>query len=97
MEYWSEIEYWSGKMNWPLEEGWKCETCGHTDFTWGLIHGVCRCDQCHTQYYMRIDSKDIALPICLLKEKYKEPAKKGWILYHKPISEWTDEEWDKVF
>jgi len=92
------MEYWQGYMTWPLEKDWKCETCEeYVELIWGLVHGVCRCNRCHTQYTMYDSNKEIVkIPICLLKEEYKKSACKGWKLYHRPLSEWNDDDWDKL-
>ena len=46
---------------------------------------------------MRDDgNKVVDIPICMLKEEYKAPARLGWIKFHTPISEWGDSEWDEV-
>lgn len=91
------MEYWRGYMDWPVDPDWVCETCGGRVLIWGLVHGVCRCDTCHTQYHMRPDGEIVMVPVCRLKPEYKASAKAGWREYHKPISEWTDEMWDRAF
>lgn len=92
------MDYWKGYMNWPVAQGWVCETC-EKDYgmTWGLANGRCRCDRCHTQYIMRDGDKVVDTPISLLKDEYKEPARKGWKMYARPLDEWTDDEWDEAF
>ena len=101
------MDYWSGVMNWPVESDWKCETCNHSHLnepilalfpalTWGLVHGVYRCNICHTEYSMRPGGEIVTRPVCLLKEEYKEPAKLGWKKFGKPISQWTDAMWDEL-
>lgn len=103
------MNYWESPMNWPLARGWECETCGHcpvgidgigllySGLTWGLIHAQCRCNQCHTKYRMRNEEDNVVtVPICQLKEEYKERAKKGWQQYQKPIDEWTEDMWSEV-
>ena len=93
----AEMNYWEGFMDWPKNANWKCETCQHTELVWGLIHSQCRCDICHTEYRMQDDdNKVVDIPICMLKEEYKTPARAGWIKFHTPISEWGDSEWDEV-
>ena len=92
------MNYWEGYMNWPVKNGWKCETCGdYEGMTWGFVHGTCRCNQCHAQYTMR-DKKGNAvdIPLSLLKDDYKEPAKTGWELFKTPMSEWEDSEWEQA-
>jgi len=32
----------------------------------------------------------------MLKEEYKEPAKRGWEKFGTPISQWTDAMWDEL-
>ena len=94
------MDYWRGYMNWPLDEGWSCETCGNRILIWGLIHGICRCDTCHTEYSMRDSSQDdnlvVTIPICILKPEYKQHVKSGWKLFHNPISEWNDDQWEQA-
>ena len=93
------MDYWRGCMNWPVVKGWTCNTCGSNAgyLVWGIVHGVCRCDTCHTQYKMRnLETGDITdTPIILLKPEYVIPAKAAWETYRKPISELTDTEWDR--
>jgi hypothetical protein len=46
---------------------------------------------------MRNDDGDVVdVPICMLKEEYKKAAKVGYETLHKPISEFTDAEWEVV-
>lgn len=91
------MDYWRGEMNWPIRADWKCETCGtNSGLTWGLVHGVCRCNTCHTEYCMRVDGEILEVPACDLKPEYAAPAKLGWEKYRVPISEFTDEMWDEV-
>lgn len=90
------MNYWEGNMWWPITEGWKCEICGKNDgLTWGLVHGVCRCNNCHTQYNMRdFDREDnpvMETPICRLKSEYKEPLKLAYQKYQVPITKMSDE------
>ena len=91
------MEAWYGVMDWPLDVNWKCEICGEVNLLWGIPHALCRCETCHTQYRMRDEEdKVVTIPICQLKEEYYEPAK---ILYQKlkiPMTQWTDEQWDKT-
>ena len=92
------MDYWRCMMNWPLDSDWKCEVCGqHSPLTWGLTHGHCRCDVCHTQYNMRIGHDILTRPRCALKPEYLLPAQHGWRKFFIPISEWTDEMWDEAF
>lgn len=102
------MDYWHGIMNWPVEVDWKCETCNHEHpsepalvlfpaLTWGLVHGVCRCNICHTQYTMRADGERVTRPVCMLKEDHKAPAKAGWKQWGRPLGEWTGGKWDKAF
>ena len=96
------MEYFEGIMNWPLNPDWVCETCGskqgNLGLTWGLIHSQCRCNTCHTIYWMRNDKQEIVdIPINGFKDEYKLPAKIGWKLFnHTPTSEWLDDMWDKA-
>jgi hypothetical protein len=92
------MEYWSGIMNWPISREWRCETCGeYACLVWGMIHGVCRCDNCHTQYHMRPDGEIVTVPFCLLKPEYKAPARAGWPEYKRAITQWDDSMWDWAF
>lgn len=90
------MNYWSGYMNWPLMEGWFCEVCNHRGLTWGFVHGICRCDNCHTEYHMRPDGTVINIPFCMLKDDYREAAKVGWEKFRSPITSWDDDKWDEV-
>ena len=99
---------WHGQMDWPLDPDWECEVCGNkplllpgtrhyltTGLEWGLIHGVCRCIMCHTQYNMRDhDSQRVTRPISRLRPKYQKAAKLGWEPLGLPLDEWTDHMWD---
>lgn len=91
------MKAWYGIMDWPLDVNWKCEICGDVNLLWGLPHALCRCKTCHTQYRMR-DEKDkvVTTPICQLKEEYYQPAKNLYQELKTPMSEWTDEQWDKA-
>ena len=91
------MEYWHGYMDWPLDPNWACEICGHHVLIWGFVHGVCRCETCHTQYAMRVDGERVETPSCRLKLEYRQPAVWGWARWQKPISEWTDDMWDEAF
>lgn len=91
------MEEWRGYMNWPLNPDWKCQTCGGRSLIWGMQHAACRCDTCHTEYYMRDARKNIIdTPICMLKDEYLVPAMIGYAKFHKPISEWSDSEWNEA-
>lgn len=91
------MNYWRGIVDWPIKKDWKCETCGSKSFLiWGLVHGQCRCNICHTQYMMRNKDEAVDVPISRLKDEYKSPARKGYEEYKKPISKFTDDEWDKL-
>jgi hypothetical protein len=103
------VKYWYSVMDWPIVRGWKCETCQHEHpykrpllilgaaLVWGLAHGVCRCEICHTNYTMKKDGERITTPDCLLKEEYKKPARQGWLKFGKPISTFTDAMWEEAF
>lgn len=90
------MDYWQGFMNWPLSKDWKCETCDtRSVLIWGLQHGTCRCDQCHTQYRMRDNENSVVdFPICQLKDEWKVAAKTGWEILQKPLTQFTQEEWE---
>ena len=84
-------------MDWPVKQGWECETCGeNVGLTWGLMHGICRCNLCHTQYSMRDDEEVVRIPVCQLKDEYKIPAQKLWRTCRLAVDEATDEDWDKA-
>lgn len=102
--------YWTGAMNWPLKKDWECVVCGFgpkiamreelsmsLGLTWGLVHAECRCDRCHTVYYMRDNSREgrpiVDVPISMLKPEYLEAAKRAWKAWAKPLDELTDDEW----
>lgn len=92
------MEYWQGIMNWPIDKGWKCETCGaNVGLEWGFVNGECRCNDCHTQYTMR-DGKEIrTTPRSMLKEEYKQPIKQAYAKYQVPHNEMTDDMIDEFF
>ena len=87
------MEYWRGIMDWPLKKGWRCLTCNGDRLEWGFAHAQCRCNECHTQFRMRNEKKEIVdVPLCQLRDKYKEPAKLAWAKWHIPVDELTDEQ-----
>jgi hypothetical protein len=100
------MSQWYGLMNQLLPEDWVCQTCGTpgiraagwciAGFTWGFVHGMFRCDQCHTKYTWRSGKEILTRPACLLKEDYLEPAREGWQRFRKPMSEWTEEMWAEL-
>lgn len=94
------MEYWQGQMNWPIDIDWVCETCGEVSLTWGLQHGECRCNTCHTLYVMRDFDKSehpvVTRPISEIKEASKPLLKAGWQKYHTPFDEWNEEQWTKL-
>ena len=101
--------YWKGMMNWPIEVDAICATCG-TEFvsraapglvfsvalTWGLVHGECRCNVCHTPYSMRPSEAIVTTPWLLIKEEYRAAAHKLWETHHTPIDEWTNDQWNEA-
>ena len=91
------MSQWYGTMDWPIEAGWECETCGAESFylLWGFVHGTCRCSKCHTEYRMRdSDGNRVEVPISRLKPEYKNAARIGWKKTLRPISQYSDNEWD---
>ena len=45
---------------------------------------------------MRNEKKEIVdVPLCQLRDKYKEPAKLAWAKWHIPVDELTDEQWEE--
>lgn len=92
------MDAWRGVMNWPLDYEWVCELCGERALIWGFVHGICRCDYCHTQYMMRdADGRILDTPAWLMKEEYKGPAGIGWRTRKTPMDTWTDDDWDLFF
>lgn len=95
------MNYWRGRMDWPIDERWVCETCNeYHGLTWGMVHAECRCNQCHTQYMMRDSDQArtvLTTPKCLLLPEYKNAARMGWQRYRTPMTEWTDAMWDQAF
>ena len=91
------MNFWEGAMGWPLKVDWCCEICGQYEgLTWGMVHGTCRCDMCHTQYRMRNKGGHVVTtPICDMKSEYYIPAKKLWDKLKVPLDEIPDSEWDK--
>jgi hypothetical protein len=86
-------------MDWELDNNWLCPTCGKNEgLEWGLIHAQCRCNVCHTEFTMRTNDEQntiVIIPICMLKEEYKEPIKQIYAKYHVTIDEMTDEMFDE--
>lgn len=62
--------------------------------TWGLAHGVCRCNRCHTQYNMRPDGEPTTRPVVMLKPEYQEAGKWAWEKWGEPLDELSDYKWD---
>jgi hypothetical protein len=94
------MECWHDMMNWPLTPGWKCEICGYdppwgTGLTWGLVNGVCRCDQCHVEYTMKREGEVLTTPFCLLKPEYRAAFERIWAEHQTPVDEVTDAMWDR--
>ena len=91
------MNYWNGSMNWPLDEDWKCEICGKNyGLTWGLIHALCRCNECHAEYFMRSDDEKnerVTTPILLIKSTFIQAAMKFHRKTGKPVDDATREEW----
>ena len=89
------MEYWQGGMDWAIDSGWTCDTCGENiGLEWGMVHAQCRCNRCHTQYTMRADDAErtiLTTPKCMLKDEYREPIKQVWQKYQVTMSEMTDE------
>ena len=94
------MDYWRGAMDWPLCHPWECPVCdSNTDktfhgLTWGMVHGVCRCNQCHAEFSMRDgqeDSQIIDTPRWLVFDKYREVLPAKWKELRKPLSEWTED------
>jgi len=93
---------WESFMNWPLAEGWTCETCGtgprHEGITsgliWGYTRGICTCTTCYTQYSMLNENKvRVSTPISQLTEEFKAPARIAWAKYHSDIDAMPPEQW----
>lgn len=90
------MDYWQGWMNWPLHKEWACEVCDdkNASLEWGILHGQCRCNACHTEYTMRDPKGEVVMkPICIIKPLYLEAFKKMWKRDKKKMSCITEEEW----
>ena len=89
------MNYWYGMMDWPIEPGWVCETCGEPGWLiWGLVHADCRCDRCHTKYRMRDENRErVTTPICQLRPEFKAPAKAAWAKRQVPVDKLTPKQW----
>ena len=93
------MEYWKGAMNWPVKDGWKCETCETTNphMTWGLVHGQCRCNVCHTPYVMKNSNDDtVTEPISDIKEESKGLVMAMYERFKEPIDEIPDDDWETI-
>jgi len=88
---------WYGTMDWPIEPDWVCETCGNGSggLVWGLTHGTCRCDMCHTPYRMRKGETILTRPSNQIKEIYRLPVRLTWASYKLPIDQLSDEQWEE--
>jgi len=83
-------------MNWEIDKGWVCETCGKNEgLEWGLVNGECRCNVCHAQYMMRDGEVIRTIPRSTLKDEYKGPIKNAYNKYRIPWDEITDEMLDE--
>ena len=92
------MDYWKGAMNAPIDESWRCETCGadRSWLIWGMVNGECRCERCHHEYTMRDGNKYVMTPINMVKEDFRAAARLGWQEKHTPMDEWTDSYWKKL-
>ena len=82
------MDYWKGQMNWLIDKDWVCETCGHNaGLEWGVVKGVCRCNDCHARYTMRDGKTILTTPRSLLRKEYKQPMKQAYAKYHVPWDE----------
>jgi hypothetical protein len=90
------MNYWRGRMSWPLDAGWSCPICGYRGLTWGLIHGECRCDQCHAIFGMRENGQPVSAPVCYIKEEYFGAAQEAWRTFRAPLDELTPEQWSQA-
>jgi len=98
---------WRGVMNWPIQEGWCCEICGTRPYgyglghithglTWGFSYGQCRCDACHTVYWMRDKDGPVTTPIMGFKDHYVPVLRAGWQEFATPIDEWDEAQTKKA-
>ncbi len=109
MNYWQGGMSWPIEADWVCETcglGPGMEDKGEDEhavvsmiwgsLTWGLVHGVCRCNRCHTQYNMRPDGEIVTRPVLMLKPEYVDAAKWAWKEWGQPLSELSDSKWDKA-
>jgi hypothetical protein len=95
-------------MNWPLDPDAACVVCDTifatqspipglllgSGLTWGLVHGECRCNTCHTTYTMRDENGPVTTPISEIKEEWLPPARTAWAEHHVPLDELTLDQWE---
>ena len=94
------MDYWRGQVDWAIDPDWKCEICGsNSGLEWGLIHSECRCNTCHSPYWMRDNTKEgnpiTTRPISGIKDEYKEPIRQAIKATGKKEDELTDEDIDE--
>ena len=88
------------RMDWPIREGWTCETCGaehgrigEPPLVWGIVNGACECSQCRTPYMMRDGGEILAEPRSMVRPESKAIFRRGWLLYGTPFTSWTEHQW----
>lgn len=91
------MDYWKGFMDWPLAPDWACEFCGEqAGLTWGMPHGMCRCNNCHAVYRMYDeDGKRTAVPQDAMKSEYSAAFRLIWAELQIPASDVSDKVWDE--
>lgn len=92
------MKQWNGFVNVPIDRNWKCETCNERhDLIWGLVSGHCRCSYCHTEYDLMDDNMRLmSVPKSLIRDEYKLPIAKKFNSLKKPLSFWSEEDWDSI-
>ncbi len=94
------MDYWRGQMDLRLDADWKCEICGENiGLEWGLIHSECRCNSCHSIYWMRDFTKPdkpvVSKPISGVLPKYKEALRQAINTHKAKFDDLTDEDIEK--
>ena len=83
-------------MNWPIEDGWTCETCDRmARLEWMTVHGMCRCMVCGTVYDMGTAEDKRAIPKNVMKSP--EAAKIVWDKTHDDVFDAPDDLWAEAY
>ena len=97
------IDYFHGVMWWPINADWTCPVCdnqpikgstGQTleGLTWGVEHGVCRCDKCHAVFLVRQGETTLDEPLSIYRPEFVKVLRDFWQNCKVRIDEMNDQE-----